>query len=241
MTQLNSDKPLDESKNIVENETNKAINAKKSPWYLRWPAAVFQAYWTACFQSSLAWKRANPTRSPAAQSMELAQENRARHRFGNPAGGAFAYQYKATAAWPAVIAAYGTDFFVKLFTGYAITQGLNAAFNSDVLKETAVADSDKWLYSKRKLRVHGYEYDQGGNRTLVHSVDAQAEANQLKTYDTSGTDTKRSPSTLDPDDVLDYVGENANLRRGIEVTYAVLEKKTTLGFPYSHGIDEGLK
>ncbi len=59
------------------------------------------------------------------------------------AAGNFVYQYKVNAAWPAIIAAsYGTDFFVKLFTGYAITYGLNAAFDSSILKETAVADSD---------------------------------------------------------------------------------------------------
>ena len=141
------------------------------------------------------------------------------------AAGTFAYQYKANAAWPAVLAvAGGKDWLVKLFAGYAITYGLNAAFDSSILKETAVADSDTWLYSKRKLRVRRYEYDDdGSNKTLVHSVDAQAEANQLKAYDASGTDSRNTPSTLDADDVLDYyVNHNAALRRGFEVTYAVL-------------------
>ena len=132
------------------------------------------------------------------------------------------YQQRANAAaiaWPAV---FSGDFLVKLFVSIGVSQTVSAAIEKKV-KETAEADSDTWLYSKRKLRVRGYEYDDdGSNKTLIYSVDAQAEAAQNKTYDTSGTDTKRSPSTLDPDDVLDYVGENANLRRGMEVTYAVL-------------------
>ena len=201
MTQLNNKKRLDNSSRIGQDNPNETMNAKKSPWFLRWPAAVRQRL--------NQWNWRQKTALVTALAITTA--------------GTFAYQYKVNAAWPAVLAvAGGKDWLVKLFAGYAITQGLNAAFDSSILKETAVADSDTWLYSKRKLRVRGYEYDEGGNRTLIYSVDAQAEAAQDKTYDTSGTDTRYSPSTLDADDVIDYVDSNANLRRGMEVTYAVL-------------------
>ena len=178
-----------------------SAKSTKTPWFLRWPAAIRRRI------NQWNWRKKTALVTALAIT----------------AGGTFAYQYRANAAWPLILTvAGGTDFLIKVFSAYGITQGLNAAFNSDVLKETVVADSDTWLYSKRKLRVRDYEYDEGGNRTLAYSVDAQAEANQLKAYDTSGTDTKRSPSALDPDDVLDYVGSNANLRIGRDVTYAVL-------------------
>ena len=72
----------------------------------------------------------------------------------------------------------------SLYTGYGITVGLNAAFNSDVLKETAVADSRHWFYSNRELPVRAYDYAEDGSRALLYSVDAQAEAAQNETYDT---------------------------------------------------------
>ena len=140
------------------------------------------------------------------------------------AAGNFVYQYRANAAWPAVIAAaYGTDFFVKLFTGYAITQGLNAAFNTAVLKETAVADTDKWLYSKRKYYRRDYSYsDNGATTTTDVRVDSTAEAAQNKTYDASGTDSRWIPSTLDADDVIDYyVNHNTHLN-GTTEEYRIL-------------------
>ena len=147
------------------------------------------------------------------------------------AAGNFVYQYKANAAWPAVIAAaYGTDFFVRLFTGYAISQGLNAAFNTAILKETAIADTDTWLYSKRKYYRRDYSYtDNGATTTTGVRVDATAEANQLKAYDTSGTDSRLSPSTLDADDVIDYyVNHNTHLRRAITEEYQILNDREPL-------------
>ncbi len=144
--------------------------------------------------------------------------------------GNFVYQYKANAAWPAVIAAaYGTDFFVKLFTGYAITQGLNAAFNTAILKETAIADTDTWLFSKRKYYRRDYSYD-GSTTTTDVRVDATAEALQDKTYDASGTDSRYSPSTLDADDVLDYyVNHNTHLDATTE-EYQILNDGEPLYF-----------
>ena len=132
----------------------------KTPWFLRLPKAILPLR-----QRLNQWNWRQKTALVTALSITV--------------GGTFAYQYQANAGWPAVTAvANGKDWLVKLFAGYAITQGLNAAFDSSILKETAVADSDQWLYSNRELRVRGYEYDDGSNRTLVYTVDAQAEASQ---------------------------------------------------------------
>ena len=46
-------------------------------------------------------------------------------------------------------------------------------------------------------------------------------ANQLKAYDTSGTDSSLDPTSLYPDEVLDEVSHNANLN-GRSDTYKIL-------------------
>ena len=206
MNQLNNRINLDRAVAAVENASTgeKTMNnsSKKTPWHLRFaPGAIRQRL------NQWNWRKKTALVTALAIT----------------AAGTFAYQYKAAAAWPAIIAAsYGTDFFVKLFTGYAITQGLNAAFNTAILKETAIADTDEWLYSKRKYLQRDYSYN-GSTTTTDSRVDAQAEANQLKAYDTSGTDSRLSPSTLDADDVLDYyVNHNTNLRRAITEEYQIL-------------------
>ncbi len=230
MHKLKNEINLDRAVAAVENASTgeKPMNnsSTKTPWHLRFaPGAILRPIGRLVSKAvSLASAIIQPIRRRLNQ-WNWRKKTALVTALAITAAGNFVYQYKANAAWPAVIAAaYGTDFFVKLFTGYAITQGLNAAFNTAILKETAIADTDTWLYSKRKLRVRRYEFDDdGSNKTLVHSVDAQAEANQLKAYDTSSTDSRNTPSTLDADDVLDYyVNHNAALRRGIEVTYAVL-------------------
>ncbi len=48
-------------------------------------------------------------------------------------------------------------------------------------------------------------------------------ANQLKAYDTSGTDSSLDPTSLYPDEVLDDVSDNANLN-GRSDTYKILEE-----------------
>ena len=199
-------------------------SSKKTPWHLRFaPGAILRPIGRLAFKAvSLASAILQPIRRRLNQ-WNWRKKTALVTALAITAGGTFAYQYKANAAWPAIIAAsYGTDFFVKLFTGYAITQGLNAAFNSAVLKETAVADSDKWLYSKRKYYRRDYSYN-GSTTTTDVRVDAQAEANQLKIYDASGTDSRLSPSTLDADDVIDYyVNHNTNLRSAITEEYQIL-------------------
>ena len=191
-------------------------SSKKTPWRLRFaPGAILRLAFKAV---SLASAILQPIRQRLNQ-WNWRKKTALVTTLAITVGSTFAYQYKANAGWPLILTvAGGTDFLIKVFTAY----GINAALSAKV-KETAVADSDTWLYSKRKLRVRRYEFDEGGNRTLVHSVDAQAEAAQDKTYTASGTDTRYSPSTLDADDVIDYyVNHNAALRRGFEVTYAVL-------------------
>ena len=203
-------KPLDNSSGIGQDNSKEVMNTnaqlKKTPWFLRWPAAVRRRL------NQWNWRKKTALVTALAIT----------------AGGAFAYQYKANAAWPAVLAVTGgKDWLVKLFVGYTIPRGLNAAFDSSILKEPAAADRDKWLYSNREYRERNYSYsDNGSTTTKSRRIDAEAMAAQNKTYDTSGTDTKRSLSTLDAGEVIDYyVNHNAHLRRGMEVTYAVLEKK----------------
>ena len=52
-------------------------------------------------------------------------------------------------------------------------------------------------------------------------------AAQNKTYDTRGTNTKWSPSAMYPDEVLGFVGDNANLRRGIDESFAITLMEAT--------------
>ena len=204
-----------------------ASQTKKTPWFLRWPAAVLRPIGMLTSKAlSLGSAILQPVRQRLNQ-WNWRQKTALVTALAITAGSTFVYQYQANAAWPAVIAAsYGADFFVKLFTGYAITQGLNEAFDSSILKKTAVANTDKWLYSKRKYYRRDYSYsDNGATETTDVRVSAQAEANQLKAYDASGTDSRWSPSTLDADDVLDYyVNYNTNLRSAITEEYQILNR-----------------
>ena len=223
MSSLNNkikiDRAVCAADNISPGEKTMNNSSKKTPWHLRFaPGAILRIVSKA-----------------VSLGVSLVQTIRRRLNQWNwrqktalvtalAITAAATYQYKAQAAWPAIIAAsYGTDFFVKLFTGYAITQGLNAAFNRAVLKETATADTDGFLYSKRKYHRRDYSYtDNGATTTTDVSVDAQAEAAQNKTYDTSGTDSRWSPSTLDADDVIDYyVNHNTHLN-GTTEEYQIL-------------------
>ncbi len=224
---INLDRANCAADNASKGEEKMRDSSKKTPWHLRFaPGAILRPIGRLAFKAgSLASAIIQPVRQRLNQ-WNWRQKTALVTALAVTAAGTFAYQYKANAAWPAIIAAsYGTDFFVKLFTGYAITQGLNAAFNTAVLKETAIADSEKWLYSKRKYYQRDYSYD-GSTTTTDSRVDAQAEAAQNKTYDASGIDTDLSPSTLDADEVIDYyVSHNTNLRRGITEEYQILEQK----------------
>ena len=71
------------------------------------------------------------------------------------------------------------------------------------------------LYRHREYLERNYYYGDAATRNggqNGRSVDAKAMANQLKAYDTSGTDSSLNPTTLDPDEVIDYyISHNANL------------------------------
>ena len=53
-TPLFLEKRLDESNGIGQDNPNKAMNAKKMPWYLRWPAAVASKVGAAVMKSKRA-------------------------------------------------------------------------------------------------------------------------------------------------------------------------------------------
>ena len=219
------DRAVDAVENISTGVKKMSNSSKKTLWHLRFAPAVLRPIGRLVSQAvSLGSAILQPIRQRLNQ-WNWREKTALVTALAITAAGNFVYQYKANAAWPAVIAvANGKDWLVKLFVGYAITQGLNAAFDSSILKETAVADSDKWLYSKRKYYQRNYSYD-GSTTTTDVSVDAQAEANQLKTYDASGTDSRLNPSTLDADDVIDYyVNHNTHLNATTE-EYQILEQR----------------
>ena len=145
------------------------------------------------------------------------------------AAGNFVYQEKANAAWPAVLAvAGGKDWLVKLFVGYAITQGLNAAFDSSILQKTANADTEDWLYDHREHHLtrkeNGAWRSDGENYTrTIHAT-----ADEGPSHDTSGTDSYLlelgyNSDALTKSEVLyQEVHHNANLS-GTAITYDVEE------------------
>ena len=220
MNQLNNRINLDRAIAAVENASTgeKTMNnsSTKTPWHLRFaPGAILRIVSKA---GSLASAILQPVRQRLNQ-WNWRKKTALVTALAITAGSAFAYQYKANAAWPLILTvAGGTDFLIKVFTAY----GINAALSAKI-KETAVADSDKWLYRKREYRQRRYDYASDGSRALLSSIDAKAMAAQNKTYDTSGTNTKWSPSTMYPDEVLGFVGDNTKLRRGIYESFAILE------------------
>ena len=140
------------------------------------------------------------------------------------AGGVF-YQNRAHAAaftWPAAIAVgAGIDFLVNVAASYASSSAINSK-----IKKTANANPDgEPLYRHREYHKRTYYYGEWADNNSGqngHRIDAVATANQLQAYDTSGTDSKYSPSTLDADEVVDYyVNDNANLN-GYTITYKIL-------------------
>lgn len=208
MSTLNSKNRIDRAVDAVENVSTgvkKMSNSStKTLWHLRFAPAVLRPIGML---TSKAISLGSAILQPIRQ--RLNQWN---------------WREKTALVTALTITAAGKDWLVKLFVGYAITQGLNAAFDSSILKETAVADSDTWLYRNREYLQRNYYY---GDAAIANSgqngrsVDAKAMANQLKAYDTSGTDSSLNPTTLDSDEVLDEVSDNANLT-GRTDTYKIL-------------------
>ena len=135
------------------------------------------------------------------------------------AAGTFAYQYKANAAWPAIL---GGDFLVQTFASYGIGQALDAAFNTKVQKTANANPDGEPLYSNREFYERRYSFDDSGTKTEDSRIDAKADALFHKAYNTTGTDSRLDPSTLDQREVLDHVSDNANLN-GTTETYQILE------------------
>ena len=138
------------------------------------------------------------------------------------AGGVF-YQQRAHAAvfsWPAVITSAGTkEFLVKLFVSISVSRAVNSALDKKI-KKTAYAQTDGWLYRNREYYRQDYSYS-GSTTTKGLHIDAEAMADEDKTHDTEGT---RNGTTLDKDEVLDYVSHNTHLRRGITEEYQILNR-----------------
>ena len=220
MHKLNNENNLDRAVGAADNASQEGVpmrnSSNKTPWHLRFaPGAILRIVSKAV---SLASAILQPIRQRLNQ-WNWRQKTALVTTLAITAGGTLVYQYKANAAWPLILTvAGGTDFLIKVFTAY----GINAALSAKV-KETAVADSDTWLYRNRELRVRRYDYASDGSRALLSSIVADAMAAQNKTYDTSGTNTRWSPSDLDPDEVLGFVGHNTQLRRGIDESFAILE------------------
>ena len=224
MRKLNNRINLDRANSAADNASKEGAtmrnSSKKTPWHLRFAlGAILRPIGQLAFKAvSLGVSLVQPIRQRLNQ-WNWRKKTALVTALAITAGSTFAYQYRANAAWPLILTvAGGTDFLIKVFTAY----GINAALSAKV-KETAVADSDKWLYRNRELRVRRYDYASDGSRALLSSIDAKAMAAQNKTYDTSGTNTQWSPSDLDPDEVLDYVSHNTKLRRGIYESFAILE------------------
>ena len=138
-------------------------------------------------------------------------------------GGVFYQQRAHSAALLGVIlAAKPADFFVKFLIGYAIGKSLNAAFAKKLQKTAAATPDGEPLYSNREYNVRDYSYDDSGTQTENYRVDAKADALYAKAYNTTGTDTRLDPSTLDQRDVLDYyVNHNTHLN-GTTEEYQIL-------------------
>ena len=191
---INLDRAVGAEEHASQQEATMNNASTKTPWHLRFaPGAILRPIGRLVSQAVSLGVSLVQTIRRRLNQWNWRKKSALVTALAITAAGNFVYQYKANAAWPAVIAAaYGKDFFVRLFTGYAITYGLNAAFDSEILKETAVADSDTWLYSKRKYYRRDYSYS-GSTTTTDVRVSATAEANQLKAYDASGTDSRWEP------------------------------------------------
>ena len=136
-------------------------------------------------------------------------------------GGGVFYKNRAHAAafaWPVTIAAsVGIDFLVSVAASYASSSAINSK-----IKKTANANPDgDPLYYNREYYERDYDVDASGTQTENYRIDADADALYQKAYDTSGTNSRLSPSTLEQGEILYLVGRNANLN-GFEVTYEVL-------------------
>ena len=111
---------------------------------------------------------------------------------------------------------------MKFFVGYVLNKGLEAAFSQKLQKTADATPDGDPLYSNREYYKRVYSYtDNGSTKTEDHSIDAKADALFHKAYNTSGTNSRWSPSTLDQREVLDYVSHNANLN-GTTEEYQIL-------------------
>ena len=129
--------------------------------------------------------------------------------------------------WKTAIAVTLTAAVNAVSLGSVLIQPIRRRINQwNWRQKTAYAQTDGWRYRNREYLQRNYYYGARATRNggqNGHSVDAQARANQLKTYDTSGTDSSLDPTSLYPDEVLDEVSDNANLT-GRTDTYKILEE-----------------
>ena len=197
-------------------------SSKKMPWHLRFaPGAILRPIGRIVSKAgSLASAILQPIRQRLNQ-WNWRKKTALVTALAITAGGVF-YQNRAHAAaiaWPIVAAAasgIGTDFLVNVFASYASSRVINSK-----IKKTANANPDGWLYSNREYNEREYSFDDSGTKTENYGVDADANALYHKAYETSGTDTRLDPSTLEQRQVLDYVSHNTHLN-GTTEEYQIL-------------------
>ena len=128
MSPFNNKNRLDNFSGIGRDDLNEVMNAKKSPWYLRWPAAAVLR--TLGRLASKAVSLASAIIQPVRQRLNQwnwCKKTALVTALAITAAGTFVYQYRANAAaiaWPGVIASAGTkEFLVKLFVSIGVSPG----------------------------------------------------------------------------------------------------------------------
>ena len=220
--QINLDRAIGAEDNASKEEAAMRNSSTKTPWYLRFaPGAILRPI------GRLVSKVVSPASAIIQPLRQRLNQWNWRKKtalvtaLAITAGGVF-YQQRAHAAalLGPILAAKPADFLVKFFIGYAIGTALNSAF-AKKLQKTAAATPVGFLYSNREYNVRDYSFDDSGTKTENYGVDADANALYHKAYETSGTDTRLDPSTLEQRQVLDYVSHNTHLN-GTTEEYQIL-------------------
>ena len=216
--QINLDRAVGAEEHASQQEATMRNSSKKTPWHLRFaPGAILRPIGRLVSKAvSLGIAIIQPVRRQLNQ-WNWRKKTALVTALAITAVGNFVYQYKANAGWPLAIAAsVGTDFLVNVVASYASSRLINSK-----IKKTANANPDDFLYSNREYYERNYSYDDSGAKTEGRSIDADANALYDQSYETSGTDTRYDPSTLEQREVLDYVSHNANLN-GTTEEYQIL-------------------
>ena len=211
------DRAVGAAENISTGEEKMSNSSKKTPWRLRFAPGVLRPIGRLAFKAvSLASAIIQPIRQRLNQ-WNWRKKTALVTALAIVTGGVFYQQRTQAAALLGVIlAAKPADFFVKFFIAYALGTTLNSAFAKKLQKTADATPDGEPLYSNREYNVRDYSFDDSGTKTENYRVDADANALYHKAYDTSGTDTRYDPSTLEQREVLDYVSHNTHLNATTE-------------------------